>query len=93
MTIQLSEQNEAFIRTRVASGLYRDADQAVHEAMALLDERDRAVAWLNRGLQLGIDAAERGEFSELTPELIAVIKLRARRDAGTVKRYKDAILP
>ncbi len=93
MTIHLSEQDEAKIHERVASGRYRDAEEAIHQAVVLLDERDRAVEWLNRELQLGIDAANRGEVKALTPELIADITLQARRNAGTVQRYKDAILP
>jgi hypothetical protein len=93
MSIRVSEQDEAKIHEKVASGLCPVAEMAMYEAVELLDERDRAIEWLNRELQIGLDQADRGELVNVTPELFAEIKEQIRREAGKKQRYKDAILP
>ena len=68
MTIQLDAQSEALIREKVEAGLYRDAAEAIREAVRLLDEHDR-VRQLRTKLALAEEQANRGEGVVLTPEL------------------------
>ena len=80
MTIQLDAQSEALIRDKVEAGLYRDAAEAIREAVRLLDEHDRS-RQLRAKLSLAEDQANRGEGADFTHDLFAQIKRNARRKA------------
>jgi len=43
MNVRLSPQHEALIREKVASGGYRDEQEVIADALALLEQRDKAV--------------------------------------------------
>jgi antitoxin ParD1/3/4 len=61
MNVPLPRELEAFVRAKVASGLYDSPLQVVREALILLEERDQARALrherLLRELAIGIDQA------------------------------------
>lgn len=68
MTIHLSEQDEAKIHERVASGRYRDVDEAVHAAIGLLDELDAEIAWLNDAINPVQEQFDQGLGAVMTAE-------------------------
>ena len=82
MTLQLDAHSEAVIREKVEAGLYRDAAEAIREAVRLLDEHDRS-RQLRAKLALAEEQADRGEGAEFTEALFAQIKRNARRKAET----------
>ncbi|MDB5347197.1 MAG: hypothetical protein JWP89_5574 [Schlesneria sp.] len=59
---------EAFIRDEVASGKYASADEAISEAVRLLREREIELSSLRREIQIGIDAIDRGELTEISTD-------------------------
>lgn len=66
MTVSLTPRHEALIRQKVASGLYRTADEAIEAAVRLLDEHDRRL----RRLRAAIAEGDEGEATPWTPELM-----------------------
>src|SRR5438105_5030526 len=70
MSIRLKKHDEELIREKVASGLYSDAEEALHEAVTLLDERDRKIEWLRSAIEAGRSDFTNGDFEEWTPELM-----------------------
>ena len=56
---------EAFIRSEVASGKYASADEAVSEAVRLLQERERQLVSLRDDIEIGMSAFERGEVTAI----------------------------
>ena len=65
--IELTEDQAAFVRERVESGDYDDANEVVGEALRLLrDQQDpEYVAWLRGELQKGMDDIKAGRYVEL----------------------------
>lgn len=68
MSVQLPPKLEAIITRKVEAGLYRDTDEALSEAIRLLDERDRRARLL-----AALAEGEKGEGIPYTPELLAEI--------------------
>jgi antitoxin ParD1/3/4 len=93
MSIHLTPDLEAVIRQKVKIGLYSSADEALREAVRLLDERDRRLEWLRAELAVGEEQEKRGELVGLTPQRFAEIKRRARENARQGKPIKDAVKP
>ena len=69
MTIRVPADLEASIRRRVASGRYNDATEVIRAAMRLLEAREERTEYIRASVAAGLAAIERGEGSELTPEL------------------------
>ncbi|MEA5603645.1 ribbon-helix-helix domain-containing protein [Nostoc sp. UHCC 0252] len=57
MSISLTPDQEGFIQTKLQSGKYRSAEEALEIALRLLDEYDRANTEWVEDLQEKIDAA------------------------------------
>lgn len=74
MTVSLSPQHEDLIREKVASGLYRSADEAIDAALRLLNARDQQMQQLRAKIQDGLDS---GDGVELTPEVMDEIEREA----------------
>ena len=56
---------EAFNQAEVASGKYASADEAVSEAVRLLQERKRHLESLRGEIEIGMSAYERGEVTAI----------------------------
>ena len=56
---------EAFIRSEVASGKYASADEAVSEAVRLLQKRERQLVSLRGDIEIGMTAFDRGEVTAI----------------------------
>jgi len=59
LTIELSDQAQAFVDARVRSGEFNDPDEVIAAALVAMNDRVQA---FNREARLGIDAFERGDF-------------------------------
>lgn len=64
----LPPELEAFIQSEVASGKYATADEAVSEAVRLLQEREQHLACLKSDLDKGLTAFEKGEVVVIRTE-------------------------
>jgi putative addiction module CopG family antidote len=79
MHVTLTQQTEALVRERVASGRYADPETVIEQAVRLLQARDRLDEL--RMLVAEADAeVERGEVTEWTPEMFDQL----RREAAEV---------
>jgi antitoxin ParD1/3/4 len=67
MTIELSPELEQIVKAKVASGIYPNALEFIREAIlqALESERQKRKR-LDEAISIGIEQADRGEFSERT---------------------------
>jgi antitoxin ParD1/3/4 len=68
--ISLTPEQDAFIEEAVKSGEYQNASEAVRDALRALQQRRREdilkLEALRRQIDAGVDALERGEFTEVT---------------------------
>jgi putative addiction module CopG family antidote len=90
MIIRLSEQDEAKIREKVEAGLYRDAEEAMHVALLLLDERDAQLEWLNAAIDPAQEQFDKGLGIELTRERFDEIVARGVRAAKNAQMSGNA---
>ncbi len=86
MTIQLSPDSENFIQDKVKTGVYKSAEDVVHQALKLLEERDFSFAVrkdeirqkINEGLEslrrgAGLDGEE--VFARLETECAEIVRV------------------
>ena len=65
MEIQLSPELEQIIKDKIASGHYPSASEFIREAVLRTVERDQLkFSKLNEAVSVGIEQAEKGEFSK-----------------------------
>ncbi|MEA2597677.1 MAG: Bacterial antitoxin of ParD toxin-antitoxin type system [Thermomicrobiales bacterium] len=80
MNVTLTQQTEALVRERVASGRYPDPEAVIEQVLRLLQERD-ALDEL-RALVAEADAeVERGEVIDWTPDLFDQLRREAAEAA------------
>jgi len=60
----LGKHFEAFVRRQLASGRYGNASEVVR-ALRLMEERERRLAALDRGVQLGLADIEAGRVHDV----------------------------
>jgi antitoxin ParD1/3/4 len=67
--ISLTPEQDAFIEKAIRSGEYQNASEAVRDALRALQQRRREDALKLKALRMqikaGVDALERGEFTEI----------------------------
>ena len=82
MKIELTSDQRAFVRDAIASGRIRSEDDAIREALALWERRERARAEILANLAAAEAALARGEGRAITEEsmreLAAEVKQRGR---------------
>jgi antitoxin ParD1/3/4 len=77
MQITITPAFDKLVQDKIASGLYRDADEVVHDALRQMQERDAGLDWLRSQAGAGFEQLDQGEFVELTrEELLAHLKQR-----------------
>ena len=76
MDIHPTPEQEALIRAAIDAGRFERAEDAVKEALALWEyrEREAALAELRASLDEAEASIDRGEGIEITPESIAKLK-------------------
>ena len=82
MIVDLTPDQEAFVRDAIASGRLRAVEDAIREAMALWERRERARAEILASVDAAEAALARGEGRVITQEsmrdLAAEVKRRGR---------------
>lgn len=83
MEVNLTADQQAFVRQAIASGRLHREEEAVEEALALWEERERKRIEFLASLDEAEASLARGEGIEITPEsmrtLVAEIKERGRQ--------------
>ncbi|MFA6244000.1 MAG: type II toxin-antitoxin system ParD family antitoxin [Candidatus Hydrogenedentales bacterium] len=81
MNVSLTPELETYIQAKVTSGRYSSASEVMREALRLLQDHDQLQAIkleaLRKEIAIGIEQADRGEFSPLDIEE-TIAKARAR---------------
>jgi putative addiction module CopG family antidote len=77
MVLHVPGDIEAQIREKVESGEYRDTTDVIRVALRLLEARDRRLHEIRTSLAEAKASIDRGEGSELTPELMERIDREA----------------
>ena len=82
MEVQFTIEQQAFLRQAIASGRYRTAEDAVRDALATWENRERARAERIASLDEAEADLVAGRFADYTddtlPELAAELKREAR---------------
>ncbi len=91
MNVSLTPELESAVREKVASGLYNNASEVMRDALRLMLKRDELGDlhhdWLRAEVEIGWQAAVRGNFAEnCTPE-----KILARAEALDKAAASDEI--
>ncbi len=82
MATRYPPQLEEDIRNLMESGDYDDATDILAQGVRLLARRREKAQHLRELLQVGLDAADRGELVDFTPGLMRQIREDARRLAA-----------
>jgi putative addiction module CopG family antidote len=87
MGVTLDPALLAQIELKVLSGHYTSADEVVRKALALLDDREAKLRWLQAEIDKGVASLERGEYSTRSIEEI-IVDARARHQARARQRTR-----
>ena len=93
MVIHVTPEIEADIRQRVASGEYADETEVLRTALRELDARERRLQEIRASLAEAAASVERGEGTELTPELVGEIEREAAELVRLGVRPKPGVGP
>ena len=93
MQVKLDKQAEEFITRKVQEGEFRDAGEAISEAVHRMAEEEAKMRELRAALQIGIDQLDRGEKVRLTPDIAAEIFAEAKRRHESGQARKRDVLP
>ena len=92
MNVSLTPELEQYVNGKVQSGLYHSASEVVREGLRLLKEKDeihqKKLQELRREIQIGIDQAERGQFSSLNKQTLEEIKAEGRKRLVAERKSK-----
>jgi|GEM_PF-869763 putative addiction module CopG family antidote len=83
MELKLSSDAERLVEKKVTSGRYRSAEEVVHTAIYVLDERDQEeqnVEWLRQQIGKAEEQFERGEYRTFSSagELLEEVRSKGR---------------
>jgi antitoxin ParD1/3/4 len=93
MSLKLTPSTESLVQAQIDSGRYRDADEVVRKAVALLVDRDQEREELRRSIAEGFEQLEHGEGSVVTPELFKRLRENAMRRLAAGEMPGKDILP
>ena len=63
MNIQLKPEQEKFIREKIASGEYSNADDVISQAFKLLEARERKIKELKDKIAVGTEQIAKGQVT------------------------------
>ena len=64
MNIQLKPEQEKFIREKIASGEYSNADDVISQAFKLLEARERKIKELKAKIAVGTEQIAKGQVTD-----------------------------
>jgi putative addiction module CopG family antidote len=79
MITNLPKQTEEDIQRLIDTGEYSDSTDVVVQGVRLLSKRREKTEHLRALLQEGLDASDRGEVFEFTPDLMRQIREESRK--------------
>jgi antitoxin ParD1/3/4 len=92
LTVTLSPELSALVKSKVASGRYSDSEAVLREALELLEEQENQEQ-LRAAVAVGFEQLERGEEIPYTPESRAGVLARVREMAAEGRKPKADVRP
>lgn len=86
MSVSLTPELEQRVNEKVASGRFTSADDVIREGLRLIEERDERLQELRHQVQLGVEAADRGELVDGEEVFDRILADLDRRIAETQPR-------
>jgi putative addiction module CopG family antidote len=93
MAIEIAQTTESLIQAQVDSGRYRDADEVIRKAVALLVDHDREVEEFRRSVDEAREELHRGGGEYYTPELRREMWESAMRRAHAGETPNKDVVP
>jgi len=93
MHINLSQEMEQYLQSKVGAGFYSNASEVVRDAIRRMREEDEKLAALRAAVQIGDDQLDRGEGVPYTPERLAAITEKAFANARQGKKINPDVTP
>jgi len=90
MEVQLTPDQEAFIRKAVASGRYPSVEDAVREAMVRWEEGERARLELLAALDEAEADLEAGRYTDYTDATLPKLAIELKREARELREREQA---
>jgi putative addiction module CopG family antidote len=84
MQVQLTPEQSSFVEMGIQEGRFRDSEEAVRQALALWEKRERARAELVASLDLAERALDAGEGETYTGETLHQL-VESVKERGTAK--------
>ena len=85
MEVQLTPDQKAFARQAIESGRLHREEDAVLEALALWDERERARVELHLALDEAEADLEAGNYTDYTDETLPLLAAELKREARALR--------
>jgi putative addiction module CopG family antidote len=85
MEVQLTPDQEAFLRQAVASGRYSTTEEAVREAMASWEQKERARLELTAALDEAEAELASGQFRDYTIQTLPTLAEELKREARALR--------
>ena len=93
MSVTLTPHLEAMIREKIETGLYRDEETVMREALRLLDEHDRRLQRLRAAIAVGDEQVARGDVVTWTPDFLDQLKREADDEDRLDLPINDDVVP
>ncbi len=91
MHINLSQEMEQYLQSKVGTGSYRNATEVVCDAIRRMREADEKLANLRAAVKVGDDQLDRGEGVAYTPERLVTITEKAFANARDGKKVNPDV--
>ena len=92
MHVNLSDEMEGFIRSKVASGFYGNATEVIRDAVRRMQAEEARVAAWQAAIKVGEDQLIAGQGTTYSPELLDKIGERAKKAIGIGKAMNPDVL-
>ncbi len=89
MHINLSQEMEQYLKSKVCTGSYSNATEVVCDAIRRMREADEKLVTLRAAVQVGDDQLDRGEGLTYTPERLEIITEKAFANARDGKKVNS----
>ena len=90
MNVSLTPELEQLVVEKVKSGMYQTSSEVIREGLRLLKERDERLKSLRSDIRAGLEAIDRGEFTEYDESNIRKlsdrVKARGRKRLANEER-------
>ena len=93
MHINLSQEMEQYLQSKVGTGFYSNSSEVVRDAIRRMREEDEKLAALRAAVQIGDGQLDRGEGVAYTPERLEAITANALANARRGKKANPDVAP